>query len=290
MIPPPFPEFKPVGLEDKSFINDLTARFPPETCEINFGNLFIWRHFERSKLTLINGNLCVLCQPPSEPAYFLPPIGDKAIRETIETCLAFVPRLSRVPESFILKHGSGFNCEPDRDNYDYVYRADDLIQLKGRKYDGKRNRIRKFERSHTFDYLKLIPENLTGSLQLADRWLESKAPDDPESISVWRSVIQEACDNFSELRLAGGAIVLDGKIAAFSVGGRLTADTAVIHLEIVEPGCDGLSQLMNREFIRNEWSDCVYVNREQDNGIPGLRRAKLSYHPDHVVKKYHVWA
>lgn len=290
MIPPAFPEFKPVGLEDKFFVNDLTARFPPETCEINFANLFIWRHFERSKLTLINGNLCVLCQPSSEPAYFLPPVGDSAIRETVETCLTFAPRLSRVPESFILKHGSGFNCEPDRDNYDYVYRVDDLIHLKGRKYDGKRNRIRKFEKGHTFDYLKLLPENLPDCLRLADRWLESKAADNPESISVWRSVIREACDNFGELRLAGGAIVLDGTIAAFSVGGRLAADTAVIHLEIVQPGCDGLSQLMNREFIRNEWSDSVYINREQDNGIPGLRRAKLSYHPDQLVKKYNLRA
>jgi hypothetical protein len=288
MTPPSFPEFKPVGLEDRAFVIDLTARFPPETCEVNFGNLLIWRHFERSKLSLINGNLCILCQPSSEPAYFLPPVGETAIKETVEACLAFAPRLSRVPESFILKHGAGLKCEPDRDNHDYVYRVDDLIHLKGRKYDGKRNRIRKFERSHAFDYLKLRPEHLADCLRLADRWLESKAANNPGSVPVWRSVIQEACDNFGELRFAGGAIVLEGEIAAFSIGGKLTADTAVIHIEIVRPGCDGLSQLMNREFVRNEWSDCLYVNREQDNGIPGLRRAKLSYHPDHLVKKYDV--
>jgi hypothetical protein len=290
MTPPPFPEFKPVGLEDRDFVNDLTGRFPPEACEINFGNLFIWRHFEQSKLSLINGNLCILCEPPAEPAYFLPPVGETAIKETVEECLAFAPRLSRVPESFISQYGTGLRGEPDRDNYDYVYRVGDLIHLRGRKYDGKRNRIRKFERSHFFDYLKLRPEHLEDCLRLADKWLESKAANDPETVPVWRSVIREACDNFGELRFAGGAIILEGEIAAFSIGGKLTADTAVIHIEIVRPACDGLSQLMNREFARNEWSDCLYINREQDNGIPGLRRAKLSYHPDHMVKKYDIWA
>ncbi len=290
MIPPSFPEFKLVGLDDRDFINDLTTRLPAEACEANFANLFIWRHFEHSKLSLIHGNLCILCEPPSEPAYFLPPIGETLIRETVEASLAFAPRLSRVPESFVLNHGAGLRCEPDRDNYDYVYRVDDLIHLKGRKFDGKRNRIRKFERNHAFNYLKIRPQHLGDCLRLADQWLESKSANDPATSTVWKSVIRETCDNFEELGLAGGAIVLGGKIAAFSIGGKLTSDTAVIHIEIVRPGYDGLNQLMNREFVRNEWSNYLYVNREQDNGIPGLRRAKLSYHPHHLVKKYDIWA
>ncbi|MBM3284613.1 MAG: hypothetical protein FJY81_01945, partial [Candidatus Aminicenantes bacterium] len=77
---PRFPEFKLAGLEDREILSDFICRFPSEACEMNFANIFIWRNFERPKLTTINGNLCILCEPPSEPAYFLPPLGDARMR------------------------------------------------------------------------------------------------------------------------------------------------------------------------------------------------------------------
>ena len=159
---PRFPEFKLIGLEDRSLFTAAIARAPHEACEINFANIFLWRHFERSKLTTIDGNLCVFCEPSQEPAYFLQPIGDREIDGTIRTCLSFAPRISRVDEGFAMKYGGSFRSELDRDNFDYVYRTEDLAGLKGKKYDGKRNRIRKFERHHTYAYSRLSPEHLPG--------------------------------------------------------------------------------------------------------------------------------
>jgi hypothetical protein len=289
MTLPKFPEFKLIGLEDEKCLTEFIARYPSEACEISFGNIFIWRHFDHSKVTTINSNLCILCEPPSEPAYFLQPIGVNRLQETIEVCLSFAPRLSRIPESFAARHCSGLKGELDCNNFDYVYLAEDLIYLKGKKYDGKRNRIRKFERSHNYRYLRLSRDHLDDCRLVFEKWLETKASSDGAFLNAWRHVIQEALMYFKELGFIGGVIEIEGRIVAFSIGEKLTSDTAVIHIEIIDPDYEGLPQLINREFIKNEWADYPFINREQDMGIPGLRRAKTSYYPHHLVKKYNIW-
>jgi hypothetical protein len=286
---PRFPEFKLVGLEDRDLLASAVARYPSEACEFNLANIFLWRHFEHSKLTTVNGNLCLLCEPPSEPAYFLQPIGENDIEATVRTCLSFAPRLSRVDERFAARYGGAHRCEPDRDNFDYVYLFEDLTELKGKKYDGKRNRIRKFEKSYTYEYARLTRDHVPGCGELLAGWLEAKAGSDGFVCNVWKSVIEEGLAHFEELGLNGGVFEVGDRVAAFSLGAQLTADTAVIPIEIADPGYEGLSQLVNREFARREWAGCRYVNREQDNGIAGLRRAKTSYHPHHFVKKYNIW-
>lgn len=289
MNPPPFPEFRLIGLEDQILLTEAITRHPHEACEFHFANILLWRHFEHSKLTMVNGNLCVLCEPPSEPAYFLQPIGDNEIEGTVRTCLSFAPRLSRVGEDFAGRYKGSFRCEPDRDNFDYVYRTEDLAGLKGKKYDGKRNRIRKFERDYSYTYTRLSRDHLPGCRELLAKWLEAKAASDGFLGNVWRAVIEEGLTCHDELGLRGGVFEVNGRIAAFSLGTKLTPETAVIPIEIVDPGYEGLSQLVNREFVQREWAGFQFINREQDNGIPGLRRAKTSYHPHHFVKKYNIW-
>jgi hypothetical protein len=287
MKAPSFPEFKPVGLEDRPLISKFIMAHPSDACEVNFTNIFIWRHFERSRYTLIRSNLCVLCEPPDEPPYFLQPLGAADLEATIRDCLDIAPRLSRVPEDFVIKHCRGLGHEADPDNFDYVYRTDDLIQLRGKKYDGKRNRIRKFEKSHQFRYLRLTPGLVDGCRTLFEEWFSGKASHEP-AIRAERAAILEALAAFELLGLIGGAIEVDRKIVAFSMGEKLTSNTAVIHIEIANPEFPGLAQLINREFIRNEWSSFEFVNREQDVGMPGLRRAKCSYYPHHLVRKYTI--
>jgi len=286
---PCFPEFKLVGLKDQESIRAFIKAYPSEACEINFGNIFIWRNFEHPKLTLVNENLCILCEPPSEPAYFLQPLGEKEIPKTVHACLTFAPRLSRIPEAFAVKYGAPYRCEPDRSNFDYVYLTEDLAELKGKKYDGKRNRIKKFERNHSYRYLKLSSEELGACRQLLEDWAKNKISEG-WMLSAQKEAIYESLIHFDALGLAGGAIEVEGRIAAFSLGERLNSETAIIHIEIVNPKYEGLSQLINREFIKNEWGSYKFINREQDIGIPGLRRAKLSYYPLHMVKKYNIWA
>jgi hypothetical protein len=124
---------------------------------------------------------------------------------------------------------------------------------------------------------------------LLDEWLAVKAANGGSITESWRQVIQDAFTYFDRLELVGAVIETAGRVAAFSIGGRLNPETAVIHIEIVHPDYEGLSQLINREFVRREWADCRFINREQDCGLPGLRRAKMSYSPHHLVEKYNLW-
>ncbi len=288
MSAPDFPALKPVGLEDMDLITGYLERFPPEVCELSFANIFIWRSIEKPHWTIIRGRLCILFEPPGEPPFVLPPVGEEPFRETIEDCLTLAPRLSRVPESVVLSLGPDFKSEPDPANFDYVYRNSDLAELKGKKYDGKRNRIRKFEREHGYRYVEVGGDCLVECRRLLDDWLEAKAGNGWD-LEAQRAVVGEALLHFGELGLKGGGIEVDGHLAAFSVGGRLNRETAVIMIEIVDPSFDGLAQLINREFVRNAWPGFAAINREQDMGIEGLRRAKQSYHPDHLIKKFNVW-
>jgi len=286
---PVYPDFKNVGLEDRAVFRSYLEGFPVEACELNFGNTYIWRHFDHPRYTTIRGNLCILFSPPDEPAYFLQPVGERDMPETIAACLTAAPRLSRIPVSFAAANCPGFRCAPDRDNDDYVYATADLAELKGKKYDGKRNRIRKFEKGHAYRYVRLGPEFLPDCRRLFEEWAAEKGTD-LAMARAQQDAIQEALAHFGPLELSGGAIEVGGRIEAFSVGEALAPDTAVIHIEIVSPRFEGLAQLMNREFVRNELAGFAFINREQDMGVPGLRRAKESYHPHHRVEKHHIWA
>ena len=284
---PSYPEFKPVGLEDRAVFDDLLRREPSAVCELNFANVFIWKDSEHPRWTILNGGLCVLVEPDFEPPYFLPPIGAERVEETVAACLTLAPRLSRVPEGFVARYGAGFRIEEDPGNFDYVYSRGELAELKGKKYDGKRNRIRKFESTFAHEYHALVRADVPGCLRLLEDWFEEKRNGDPYMKAEKVAIIQ-ALASFESLDLKGAVVKVGGRIEAFTMGGRLTPDMAVIPIEIANPGLVGLAQWINREFVRREWPDYAFINREQDMNVEGLRKAKLSYQPVRLVKKYNL--
>lgn len=288
MNAPVYPDFKPVGLEDMAVFKDHLDRETSGVCEMNFPNIFIWKDSEHPRWTLLNGNLCVLVEPDFEPPYFLPPAGGDRVPETIETCLRHAARLSRVPEEFVRRFGAGFNVEEDPGNFDYIYRVDDLAELKGKRFDGKRNRVRKFESTCPHEYAALTDGDIGGCLRLLEDWFEGKANGDLY-MKAERTAILQALASFEHLGLKGGVVKVGGRVEAFTMGMRLTDDTAVIQIEIANSGLTGLAQWINREFVRREWMSYRFVNREQDMGIEGLRKAKQSYQPDRLLKKYDLF-
>jgi len=284
---PAFPEFKPVGLEDKPVFDEYLDGEASEVCELSFANIFIWKDSEHPRWTILNGALCVLVEAEFEDPYFLPPIGGERVPETIAACLERAPRLSRVPEGFVEKYGAGFKVEEDPANFDYVYLREELAELKGKKFDGKRNRIRKFESTFVHEYHALARADVPGCVRLLEDWFEGKLNGDLCMRGEQKAIVQ-ALASFERLGLKGAVVKVGGRVEAFTVGGRLTADMAVIPIEIANPGLVGLAQWINREFVRREWTDCALINREQDMGIEGLRKAKLSYQPARLVKKYNL--
>jgi hypothetical protein len=289
MTRPAYPDFKPVGLEDQEVFAEYLGREPSEVCELDFANIFMWKGSERPSWTILNGSLCVLVEPDFEDSYVLPPVGGAVERvpETVSICLRHAPRLSRVPEAFVERYGAGFKAEEDPGNFDYIYLRQELAELKGKKFDGKRNRIRKFESTFAHEYHALTRADVPGCFRLLEDWFEEKRNGDPY-MKAEKIAIVEALATFEKIGLKGGVVKVGGRIEAFTMGGRLTSDTAVIPIEIANPGLVGLAQWINREFVRREWADYAFVNREQDMDVEGLRKAKLSYQPARLVKKFNI--
>lgn len=286
---PNYPEFKPIELEDKKEVGQYLADYPPEICELTFANIYIWRHWEKPQLTRIHGNLCVFCAPPDESPYFLEPVGDSRLEETVQLCLSYGTRLSRVSEKFIHKLHGSYLIKEDRDNFDYVYLTEELAQLKGKKFDGKRNLIKKLEKNYRAEIKPLSDSDLSGCLEVVERWVRNSPEENRSTDARTRAAstaIKEALNNFRQLELQGIVARIEGRVEGFCLGERLNPDTVVVHVELADRNIAGLHQYMNRECARTIWHQFTYINREQDAGIAGLRRSKLSYYPHHLVKKY----
>ncbi len=285
MTLPRYPRFKAVGIEDQETCKTFIDKNSYGICELNFPNIFIWRNSEHPRLTLLDENLVILLEPDFEPAYFLPPLGRNNIAKTIETCLDRIPRMSRVPEEFARDHGAAFEVDEDRDNFDYIYLAKDLGELRGKKFERKRNRVRKFEILRDYTYEDLRRCHIPECHRLLERWFAAKGDDDP-FIKAEKGAIGEALTSYEDLGLQGGVVLVGGRLEAFTFGMGLTGNMAVIPIEIANPEIPGLAQWINREFVCRKWSAYTYINREQDMGLAGLRRAKLSYRPVHFGRKY----
>lgn len=286
---PGTPAFKEVGPEDRARFEEFFDRFPQTVCEMNFPNIFIWKDSEHPRWSVLNGGLAVVVRPDFEEPYALPPAGaDNAA--AAEALLDLVPRLSRVPEGLAAGLAArGFAVEEDRDNFDYVYRTADLAELAGKRFDGKRNRIRKFERTFRSSYQPLAPEHSAGCLELLKAWSGEREGDDASpDFSASRRAVERALTDHPKLGMFGAVVLVDGRVGAFTMASRLNRDTAVVQIEFADQAFPGLAQWINREFVRRELGGFTFVNREQDLGLPGLRKAKMSYAPVRLEKKFDI--
>jgi hypothetical protein len=290
---PTFPSFKDVELVDKEIIGRYLRRYPPLISEYTFSNLFVWRHSHPVQWCVLDGALCILRK--DEELAFYPPVGEGDVAEMAEKLfeyarsLAVSPRMIKVPKTLIDSFGAdGFSIQPQREHFDYVYRRTDLADLPGRPFSAKRNLINKCLKSYAITYAPITEDTIGQCLSLQTDWCDVRQCNRFPDLANEFEAIKEMFSNYRELELIGGAISLEGSIQAFAVGERLNENTAVIHFEKANPDVTGLYQLINKEFVTEALGDFEYVNREQDLGNEGLRKAKLSYHPDHFVEKYTV--
>lgn len=288
---PKYPKFKVLEPCDRMAIQEWFRKYPQTTCEMNFTNLYVWRNFDHNKLTIINDNLCIHCTPPNEPAFFFAPIGITKIQDTIKTCLEAAPRLSRIPDNFVNKHISNkknYKIMCDRKNFDYAYLSSSLAELKGKKFDGKRNHIKKFNKKYIFEYKKLTKADHKACVAVLKDWESKKKHLTDLAIKSQGDAINQLFDKFDELSIMGGGLVINGKIEAFSLASKLSPEMADVHIEIANPDYQGIFPTINNEFVKRELLKYKYINREQDLGLAGMRKAKLSYHPDHMERKFDI--
>ena len=303
-----YPKFKPLALEDRPEITRYLQAYQPETSELTFTNLFIWRHHYWWEWSVLDG-LLVLVSPekPHTPpddieggqAFGMMPVGTTprvdAVREVFRHLKdvrgAKEPAIRRADGRLAdeLSGAEDISVEPCREHFDYVYRISDLVELSGRKYHSKKNFVNRFKKAGNFSYRRVDASNISQCRELADCWCRvRRCEDDLNLMGEWDAVY-EALDHFDELGLVGGAVVIDDHLAAFALGELLSDDTAVTHVEKADPDTPGLYALINQQFCEHEFAGedgVLFMNREQDLGVEGLRRAKESYHPVKMVEKF----
>ena len=293
---PVFPEFRPLRLEDREVIHDFLWAYQPETSELTFTNLFIWQAHYSFAWSLDRDWLLIISQNPERGGWALPPLGPPSRGESCRRVLTWLqeekevaaPSIQRADRRLVeeLVASREFVIEPQRDHFDYLYRCPDLINLSGNRYHSKRNHLHSFERSRQFAYEPLEERHLPACRELAAAWCSLKrCEEDLNLLGEWEAV-GAALEHLSFLKLAGGVILLEGKVEAFSLGELLNRETAVIHLEKANPDIRGLYAAINQRFCQGAWGGVSFINREQDLGEPGLRQAKLSYHPHRLVEKF----
>ncbi len=294
-------EFHELKLEHKTMIDEYFKKGQYQNSECTFTNLFIWRDCYAVQWTVVDG-LLIIKPGQSDESWILPPYGDydacdlKAVLLQVRDYFAAQGKplvLRAVTEAFAQvleeKCPGMFTLEEERDLEDYLYSGDDLRQLKGRKYHSKRNHLSNFRKNNP-DY---VYEPMTAAMreevwQYIELWCKQKACSGKfsDGLICEKKAIREALDYFDELDFKGAVIRLNGQIEAFTMGEKINDDTVVIHVEKANGMINGLYGAINQEFLLHEWPEVAFVNREEDTGDEGLRKAKMSYHPVELVKKY----
>jgi hypothetical protein len=295
---PAFPDFKPMAVEDRAVLHEAIWAFQSDTSELTFTNLFMWRVYYRTAWSRYKDWLLVLCRPDGRPPYFLPPVGPASRLEAVREALTWMRDGENVPHPGIeradgrlvseIKGFPSLAAERTPDQDDYVYRSGDLIGLAGRKFHNKKNHFNRFLKSYRFEYLPFNPDHAADCASVLEKWCAVRDCEENPVLKAEKAAVLEALTHVGRLGLAGGTIFIDGTIEAFTLGELLNRDTAVIHVEKADPRIPELYAAINQRFCEKQWSGVPFVNREQDLGMPGLRRAKMSYNPVRMVEKYRI--
>ncbi len=284
---PPYPESRPLAMEDKPLLDQLCGDLQPRVSELTFAGLYLFRKAHRYRLATAAGSIVVLGRGYDGTGYFLPPLGGN-VAGALKIIFADGLPLYGADDQFVDRYlGNGTMQVTDlRDSCDYLYLREELATLPGSRFHKKKNRINYFASRHDYSVALFSGEYLTGCRNLLDRLALNSRENIGSSLRMEMEAAYEALDCAVELGLEGVVVSVNNNVAAFSLGERLNRETAVCHFEKADPFTEGLYQLVNREFARLLFQECRFLNREQDLGDTGLRSAKLSYHPVELVKKY----
>jgi hypothetical protein len=288
-------------LAQKPVFDRIFNVLQPDVSDLTFTNLFMWQYSYGLKPVYLPDYDYWLLQaiPPNQwSPFFLAPVGDwsdpvklKAALEAMEwlACAGgYALRFRRIPEPLAeaLRHiDSSLDFGEDDRTFDYIYAAMDLIKLEGRKYHSKRNHVNQFQRKYLWEYQPITPSILEECLAIDKEWfsikdaLHRECPDEEKAMAL-------VMNNYQALGVSGGVIRVGGNIEAIEVGERLNADMAVIHIEKANIEIDGIYAAINQQFAADFGAAFQFINREEDMGIEGLRKAKSSYHPVRIIKKF----
>ena len=288
-------DFIAIKPEDKGFYDRYLFHCSQRGCGYNFANLFLWG---RQKATVHEGNLAFFCQFNRKSVY-LYPVGQN-VKPTLDAvihdaCMRGIPcRLIGLTEADQTQleqwYPGQFYFQPDRDNFDYVYSIDALAELKGKKLQRKRNHCNRFRLLHPgCTVAPITDENMPLVTAMLEQWYTQRKEADPTaSFRLEQAAIGKALRYRKELDMDGLVLINNGRVIAMTMGSRMSEDTYDVQFEKATEGFDGAYNVINQEFARylkEKYPEIQWLNREEDMGLEGLRKAKLSYCPDHLIEK-----
>ena len=293
--------FKRPELSDRPWAEELLSKEGSRACEHNFASIFLWATAYPQKIARVGGRLVVqMLGGPGLSHLF--PMGSGPLAPALEAAkedalangvpLTLICITAEQKAQLEREFPGRFVFEEDRDGWDYLYSAEKLAELSGKKLHGKRNHIHRFcERYPDWMFEPITGENLAECRAMEQEWFRQQEEEGRADATLHkeREAVHIALENMEALGLTGGLIRAEGKVLAFSLGSRTTADCYNVHFEKAFGDIQGAYAVINREmarWVRNTWPETVYINREDDMGLEGLRRAKLSYYPELLLEKY----
>lgn len=289
--------FKRPQLEDKEIISHYFRHHTSRSCERTFVNVFLWARFYNVTYAVIENTLVFKSEDETGFAFAYPAGEPEAVRRALDVLYQYSAERDTpfciynvTPDHFEqieAWYPGRFQIKYNEDIADYVYESEKLATLAGKKLHGKRNHINKFKSLYEgrWQYEKMSDDNLEECFQMALKWRNlNGCEEDPEKNSEM-CVTLNSLRLFKELELTGGILRVDGNIVAFTIGEPICSDTFVVHIEKAFPDVQGAYTMINQQFVEHECMEYTYVNREEDTGDEGLRKAKRSYKPVFMVEK-----
>jgi hypothetical protein len=287
-------DFELVKFEDKQLFDKFFKNYPQDHSDYLFSTIISWMDYAKYKYTIYKDTLIILTEINNKIS-IRPPIGKSNV-DLFNEILKIVKSnsdlnisaISSEAKSWIVRNYPKLVFIPLRDYFDYVYRSNDLAELKGSQYSKIRNRLNKFKRNNEYKMEIISDENMSEVKEFLHRWCLWKDCESDPLLEHEKNAVMFSMDHFIELGLKGIVIRVNNKIEAMSAYEKLNDNTAVIHYEKASPDYDEIYKAINNEAARIISNDFEFINRESDMGISGLRKAKLSYKPHHMVELFFI--
>jgi len=290
-----------MDIEHRNIFQKYIGKYDFCTYEYSFLTLYIWRKMLNTEFAVIDDALIIKKYCKKVGTYFMQPIGYKK-----EDLVGIVHKLNKIREnsadfkslfrdvetSFLYElldmfEGNICLCE-DINNFDYIYSSKDLISLSGKKFHRKKNQYNQFISSYDYKIKDLLEDGvIKDCIDFAHSWYENRKGED-EQLMYELDSIRDILPKYQILGIKGMAVYVSGKMAGFTIGEKVNSNMAVIHIEKGDLEYDGIYAFINKTFAENYFSDVKYINRQEDLGIEGLRKAKRGYNPVKLEKKFAV--
>lgn len=289
-------KFKKTELEDQELISYYFKHHTSRSCERTFVNCYLWSRYYHVEYAIIEDTL-VFKNEDKGLAFTFPAGSEENVKQAISLLMNMAEERGCPFTMYVVTpdqfekleewYPNKFEISYDEDMADYVYESEKLSSLTGKKLHAKRNHINKFTGVYEgrWQYETITDENTPDCFAMLEKWSVENECDRDSAKKAEVCITKEALRLRDQLNLQGGLIRLDGEVIAFSLGEPISSDTFVVHIEKAFSDIQGAYAMINQQFVRHECMDYRYVNREEDTGSEGLRKAKRSYRPIFMVEK-----